>query len=80
MPRHLQITEFFSFPIFYYIAAGYTGLVIIHAVITTRDGYCISLSNQLAARWVPRAVRQSWRSGGGKVGQAMPPVRLHPRV
>ncbi|PSC69540.1 Callose synthase 5 [Micractinium conductrix] len=45
-----QITEFFSFPIFYYIAAGYTGLVIIHAVITTRDGYCISLSNQLAAR------------------------------
>lgn len=45
-----QITEFFSFPIFWYVCAGYTGLVVIHAVITTRDGYCVSLTNELAAK------------------------------
>ena len=44
-----QITEFFSFPIFYYVCAGYSGLVVFHAVITTRDGYCVSLSNELVS-------------------------------
>ena len=48
--NHPQITEFFSFDIFYYVVIGYTGLVVCHAVITTRDGYCVSISNMAAAR------------------------------
>ena len=47
---HPQITEFFSFDIFYYVVIGYTGVVVCHAVITTRDGYCVSISNMAAAR------------------------------
>ncbi|KAL4451723.1 hypothetical protein ABPG75_007385 [Micractinium tetrahymenae] len=58
-----QITEFFSFPIFYYVAAGYSGLVVFHAIITTRDGYCVSLSNELAA--VLRRWRRDPRSSCG---------------
>lgn len=49
-PSRPQLTGFFSFDIFYYVVMGYTGLVVIHAVITTRDGYCVSLSNQLGAK------------------------------
>ncbi|EFN56001.1 hypothetical protein CHLNCDRAFT_145389 [Chlorella variabilis] len=45
-----QLTGFFSFDIFYYVVMGYSGLVVVHAVVTTRDGYCVSLSNQLGAR------------------------------
>lgn len=60
-----QITGFFSFDIFYYVIMGYTGLVVFHAIITTRDGYCVSLSNQLGARlrtW--RRARNSCCGGG----------------
>jgi hypothetical protein len=45
-----QLTGFIKFQLFYYVCAGYAGLVVVHAVITTRDGYCVSLSNELAAK------------------------------
>ncbi len=34
-----QLTDFFSgVKIWWYVAAGYTGLVVAHAVLSTRDG------------------------------------------
>ena len=46
----VQLTEFFTFNIFYYVVIGYSGLVVVHAIITTRDGYCVSISNMAGAR------------------------------
>ena len=36
--------------IWWFVCVGYAGLVVLHAVATTRDGYCVSFSNALAHR------------------------------
>lgn len=68
-PLAPQLTGFLAFDIFYYVTAGYAGLVVIHAVITTRDGYCVSLSNQAGA-----ALRRWRRDPRGCCGKGWTPL------
>ena len=42
-----QITNFFKFDLWYWVVAGYSGLVVTHAIIITRPGYCISITHSL---------------------------------
>ena len=55
-----QVTTFFPGikNLFFYVAAGYAGLVVVHAVLTTRDGYTVSLTHG-AARACRAAGRRS---------------------
>ena len=49
-----QEVAYFSFDIWYYIVAGYSGLVVFHALAITRNGYCISITYSIGnmfRRW-----------------------------
>lgn len=73
----LQITNFFSFPLFYYVCIGYSGLVVLHAVITTRDGYCVSISNEMVSSAGLLRLCCLCLQGGGLPAQAFPQLGRH---
>ena len=69
-----QLTGFLEFDIFYYVTAGYTLLVVVHAVITTRDGYCVSLSNEVHSRSIWLGAAAAAVAGTGRCRRP-PPLR-----
>lgn len=45
-----QWYDFFAgVKLWWYVAGAYTGIVVVHAVITQRDGYCVSLTNSIGS-------------------------------
>jgi len=72
-----QIAEVLHHRIFYFLCAIYTGIVVIHAVLSTRDGYCVSLSHQAAAAlggWGPAWRPLVWLLKRGATCSARPPA------